>query len=397
MLVQDFILNGEGHGETAEILEGLSFQTGLMRPFLDKNNRQCCVVTNKQGKPEIIETRHLQAMGIHSPVFNATSLRKEEWIMFDEVVLRAARYRLRAWTDLMGANAMSGFNAMATTVLEHETISDPGEAIVDMDGLASGRTDQPTYQLQGIPLPITFSDFTISARKLAASRQKGMPISTTMAEVAARRVAEMIEKTCIGTNTGLTYGGTNTAGSYGRTSQVYGYTNFPSRLTYATMRNPATTVSYTPSMTLADVLAILDLAKANKFTGPFMLYTSNDWDRYLDNDYILTGGNVATQTLRNRLRAIDEIVDVRRLDFMFATAPTQNNNADKYNNLNPFTFVLVQMTPDVARAINGMDLTTMQWESKGGALLNFRVMAIQVPQLRADYYGNCGIVHATSV
>jgi hypothetical protein len=57
--------------------------------------------------------------------------------------------------------------------------------------------------------------------------------------------------------------------------------------------------------------------------------------------------------------------------------------------------VMVQMTPDVARAVNGMDITTVQWESQGGMRLNFKVMCIQVPQLRADYYGNCGILDAT--
>jgi hypothetical protein len=58
--------------------------------------------------------------------------------------------------------------------------------------------------------------------------------------------------------------------------------------------------------------------------------------------------------------------------------------------------IMVQMTPDVARAVNGMDITTVQWESVGGMRLNFKVMAIQVPQLRADHYGSCGVLHAVS-
>jgi hypothetical protein len=53
------------------------------------------------------------------------------------------------------------------------------------------------------------------------------------------------------------------------------------------------------------------------------------------------------------------------------------------------------MTPDVVRAINGLDLTTVQWESVGGMRLNFKVMAIQVPQIRSTYAGRCGICHAT--
>lgn len=403
MFVQDFVINNggimTGEGPVAEFMEGVQFNTGLLRPFLDPGdgNRKACLIRNQKGEKEIVRVTDLMAAGIHSPVFNATSLRKEEWIKLDEVVLRAARYRLRAWADLAAANSYGGFNGMATTILEHETMTDPGEAQVDMDGLAQGRNDAPQWQLEGIPLPITHSDFFISARKLAASRQRGdSAIDSIMAEVAARRVAESVEKTTIGTNTGLTYGGTNTAGTYGRTSKVYGYTNFSNRLTYTSVRNPSTTPSWTASMTLADVLAMRDLLRLHKFTGPYMLYHSNDWDQYMDNDYILTGGNVATQTLRNRLRAIDGIQDVRRLDFMFATAPTQRNNADKYDALNPFTLLLVQMTPDVCRAVNGMDITTVQWESQGGMRINFKVMCIQVPQLRADNYGDCGLCHGTT-
>jgi hypothetical protein len=149
-----------------------------------------------------------------------------------------------------------------------------------------------------------------------------------------------------------------------------------------------------------------DQLYANKFYGPFMLYTSNDWDKYMDNDYILTGGNVATQTLRERLKAIEGIQDVRRLDFLFASVVTTDILSTSYKGpgqegvtitaTSPFTLIMVQMTPDVCRAVNGMDITTVQWESVGGMRLNFKVMCIQVPQLRADNYGNCGILHATT-
>jgi hypothetical protein len=129
-----------------------------------------------------------------------------------------------------------------------------------------------------------------------------------------------------------------------------------------------------------------------------MLYHSNDWDQYMDTDYILTGGNVATQTLRQRLKAIDGIQDVKRLDYLFSANPASLHTgarSEQYDHLRPFTMLMVQMTPDVCRAINGMDITTVQWESQGGMRLNFKVMCIQVPQLRADFYGNCGICHAT--
>ena len=68
----------------------------------------------------------------------------------------------------------------------------------------------------------------------------------------------------------------------------------------------------------------------------------------------------------------------------------------KYNIVDTVNQRIVQMTSDVARAVVGMDITTVQWESKGGMQLNFKVMCINVPQIRADFYGNCGILHATT-
>jgi hypothetical protein len=131
-----------------------------------------------------------------------------------------------------------------------------------------------------------------------------------------------------------------------------------------------------------------------------MVYHSNDWDQYMDNDYILTGGNVATQTLRERIKAIDGIMDCKRLDMLFSATPSallgpggENFTATATS---PFTLLIVQMTSDVARAVNGLDITTVQWESIGGMKLNFKVMCIQVPQLRADFYGNVGICHGTT-
>jgi hypothetical protein len=418
---QDWLVGNTGVGPVGEAMNDCRWDPALRRPYLvSRGGRNIPCVTLQTGvtfnndtrlyepKYTVVPVEALQKRGVNSPVFNATTLRKEEWDMLDQVVLRAARFRLRAWADLAAANSFGGFNGMSKMILEHETMSDPGEAVVDMDGLTPGRTDSPQFQLQGLPLPITHADFWFSSRRLAISRNSGTPLDTTMGESAGRRVAEMIEKTLLGVETGIIYGGNSTqVGGYGRTSQVYGYTNFPSRLTktnaYKPTGNGRSGTGWVPLDTLKDVLAARDQLYLNKFYGPYMVYHSNDWDQYMDSDYILTGGNVATQTLRDRIRSIDGVVDVRRLDFLFATAPTTPPGGvagapgfSAGENLFPFVILIVQMTPDVCRAVNGMDITTVQWETLGGMQLNFKVMAIQVPQLRADFYGNCGILHMTA-
>ena len=414
MFIQDFVVDGQAYGPVGMALAQNRWDPGFRRPYFDKHGNPAVTInrgrfTYEKGERKAIKEhvliRDLVTNGVMSPVFNATTLRKEEWLELDRVVLRAARYRLRAWQDLVEANSFGGFNAMGKLILEHETMTDPGEAIIDMDGLTEGRSDTLKFQLQGTPLPITHVDFFIDARKLAASRNTGTPIDTQMGEAGGRRIGESLEKQAIGNNTGVLYGGNSTqVGGYGRNSQIYGYTTFPPRLIKNNIVAP-TAGGWTASKTLADTLACLDLLRANKFYGPFVIYHSNDWDQYMDNDYILTGGNVATQTLRNRLRAIDGITDVKRLDFLFSKQPVTDVSSSSYigpggegiaSAANPFTLLFVQMTADVARAINGMDITTLQWESVGGMRLNFKVMCIQVPQLRADFYGNCGILQATT-
>lgn len=400
------VQNGRGSGAVGQALDGVRYDPGLMQPYFNRRGQRAVtintgkmVLNNKTGEYERerreVLISNLMQQGIFSPVFNATSLRKEEWIQLDQVVLRAARLRLRAWADLAAANSYGGFNAMAKETLEHETMSDPGEAVVDMDGLTEARTDSPLFRLQGIPLPITHSDFYFSSRKLAQSRNTGTPLDTVQGEAAGRRVAEMIEKTLIGTVTGFrgdegpyatgygygTGGATGAAGT--RYNQVYGYTNYPDRLTKTDLTTPT---GSNPSATVSDVIAMRQQLVDGRFYGPYMLYTSTDWDTYLDQDYYAlatTGMAAPTQTLRERLKKIDGIQDVRRLDFL----PSSSN---------PFTMVMVQMTPDVCQAINGMDITTVQWESVGGMRLNFKVMCIQVPRLRSDYYGRCGVLHATT-
>ena len=344
----DMIQNGKAFGAVGEALESCRYDPGLMRPYFDENGIRCVTVNTgrfevKDGKNvPILKSRpiaELLAQGISSPVLNATSLRKDEWLQVDRVVIKAARQRLRAWGDLAAANSFGGFNAMGKMILEHETMSDPGEAIVDMDGLSEGRGDSPQFQLEGLPLPITHSSFTLSQRRLATSRNSGTPLDTTMMEAAARRVGEKVEKTLIGMETGITYG----SGSYGQNSTVRGYLNVPNRNTKADMTAPTGSNGTT---ILTDWLALRDSMYDAKFYGPFMVYTSTNYDQFLDNEF----KTQSDRSLRERLLAIDGIQGIRRLDYL-----TTSN-----------VVIFVQMTPEVARAVNGMDITTVQWESKGG-------------------------------
>ncbi len=390
----DYILNGQGHGEMGKALEGCRFDAGLMRPFFNDKGVPCVTVNtgrkiqkNNEYVPELKThtIANMHSRGVFNPTFNATTLRKDEWIYLDRQLVMANRQRLRAWTDLAAASSVSGFDGMAHMTYEYEAMSDTGEAMTSMDGMADGRGDAPAFALSSVPLPIDHVDFYISQRKLAVSRNSGTPLSVPMIESAGRRLAERAERRLIGTITGPQYGTRSTgANAHRGNSQVYGYTNFPYRMTKTDLTTPT---GSNPGATVDDILEMREQMYAAGFYGPFMVYTSTDWDRYLDDDYGNTTGSsygfAPSMSLRERIKGIEGIQDVRRLDFLDATT-------------NPYTIIMVQMTADVAQAIDAMSPRTIQWETRGGFQINFRVFQIQVAVLKFDYNENCGILHATT-
>ncbi len=352
----DFVMNGQGHGNVANVLMASNFDAGALRPFVGGDGKSYVTLNsgrcNEKGEPvyNTIQT-------------NAATLRKDEWIQLDKAILKAAQPRLNAVADMRAAGLQYTIpNGLSKTTLEHEAQSDIGSATISMDGLRQSDMDRPVYDLRSLPLPIIHKDFNFSARQLSASRNGGSPLDTTMGELAGRKVAEEIEKLTLGESSSYAFGG----------GTVYGYKNFPYRLT-KTLTAPISTNHPT---TVAEVLAMRKQATDNNYFGPWVLYYSPAWYAAMDEDYYVSGGNNNGQTLRDRLKRIEGINDVKAADYLTGT-----------------TLLLVQQTADVARVVVGMDITTLQWESHGGMQLNFKVMAIIVPQIRSDYTHQCGIVH----
>lgn len=368
----------------------------MRQPFLDRNGRACVSIydlkggytknDSKGGEPKPLRRSYLlfdlMAKGYPTPLTaNAATLRKEDWIELDRTIVRAARQELRAAADLESANSFGGFNAMGRMTLEYQAMSDPGEAVVDMDGRTDGRNDTPLFILRSLPLPITHADFGYSSRELMVSRQSGdTALDVVMGEAAARRVGESIEDHVIGNVTGVTYGTQLTgAGAHTGTSTVYGYANFPQRLTKTNFTAPSAG-GWTPETTYNEVLAAIQQLLTQYFRGPFVLYHSLDWFQYMNRQFSVAGGNNASETLLTMLKKVPNISDVRLLERLTST----------------FTLLFIQMTSNVAQMVNGMDVTTIQWEEKGGLDLRFKVMCIKVPRLRSDYNSRTGILHGTT-
>lgn len=354
-MLQEFIFNGQGSGPIANMLLNNGFNVNLLRPYIGKGGHSYVDRQIPGGKPGEVESIRTNS---------SATLRKDEWKHLDDAILRVARPRLKIFGDIRGRGLVYNIpNGMGKTVLEYETETEAGSARQSMDGLAKGENDTVEYELRSIPLPLTHSEFKISARKLAASREGNSPLDTSLAEKAGRRVAEMVERQAIGTTPAFSFG----AGA----TPLYGLTTLPERLT-KTITSPLAG-GWTGKTLLNELLDMKQLLRDNNFFGPFMVYVGSSWDKYMDDDFSTAKGDI---TLRERLKMVENIEDVRTADF-----------------LSGYQIVMVQMTSDVVRTVVGMDIVTLQWEGQGGLEFFFKVMAILLTQVRFDAQDQCGICH----
>jgi len=291
-------------------------------------------------------------------------LRLREWENFDTVVIEVARQRLVAVGDLISAGLTYEVpNALGIMQVQWERFSDLGPASVSMSGLSRGENDRFEIDLQSVPMPIIHKDFQINIRALEAGRNLGTPLDTTQAALAARIVSEQIES--------ILFNG-STVGSASNT--ISGYTTFSSRVTGSLT---ATWLTQTGTTTVNDVLAMVEAAYAQNMYGPYMLYVPANVFAALGNDY----KTYSDLTIIQRICEIPGILGVR---------PTSNLTAATSSKSSA---VLVQFTSNVVDIIDGIQPTVVQWESEGGFLINFKVLAIMVPRMKADKSSQCGIIH----
>ena len=97
----------------------------------------------------------------------------------------------------------------------------------------------------------------------------------------------------------------------------------------------------------------------------------------MDKDYDTTS-NGTSDTLRQRILKIEGIEAVKVSDYL----PDDN-------------VILVQMTSDVVRLVNGFKPQVIAWSEEGNMVFKYKVMAIQVPQIRSTQTGQCGVCHWT--
>jgi hypothetical protein len=354
--------NGQFQGDLAVYMqtEG-KINIGAMRPFVNTNKKsrlygRPCISLFKGGDPSKLSS--YQTIPIQT---NAT-LRRDEWKQLDEAVLAISETRLNGVQDLISNNLVFNLgNAMGTTVLEWHDVSDAMEADLTMDGIPRSQGDRPVFTTKYLPIPIIHVDYQINSRVLEASRKLGNPLDTTSAERGARKVSERLENMLF-TNTSYPFGG----------GTIYSYINEPNR-NIVSLPLAWDDGTKTGALILTDVLNIKQAAIDALHYGPYALYIPTAYETVLDGDYDTTTPGT---TIRERILKIENINSVKVID----TLPANN-------------IVLVQMTSDVVRLVRGMGIQNVEWETEGKFITKYKVMTIQVPQIRSDQDGNSGLVH----
>jgi uncharacterized linocin/CFP29 family protein len=338
----DIMVNGSG-GSIANRLLANNMNPALLRPFIDEDGKSYVSVN---GKNHIV---------------NSATLRYDEWKHYDKAILQAANERLVGVADLVkrGLTYSLG-NGLGTTVLQYEDAGKLGEAGISMDGLTRHKSDRPEYDMKYLPLPIVSSDWQINARALAASRNGSAPMDTVIAEQCARRVAEKLEDMLFTGVSSYAFGG----------GTIYGYLDFPSRQT-GSMSVAWDATAATGATMLADVVAMKQKMLNAKKYGPYVLYIPTAYELLLDEDYSANYPG----TIRERMSKISGISEIKVADHLTAGR-----------------LLMVNMASDTVRLVQGMGITPVQWDEQGGMVTQYKIMTIQVPQLRADQEGNCGIV-----
>jgi hypothetical protein len=288
------------------------------------------------------------------------TLRKDEWKLYDTALVEVARKNLIGVADLMRKGLVLRLNnALGITRVEWETVTEMTPADITMSGISESQNDRVEFALTGIPVPIIHKDFNINVRALEASRRTGQPLDTMQIERSTRMVVERIESMLWLGYTGL-----------GSNNTIFGYTNATNRNTGSVTASWATAA--TGDQYLTDLLAMIQKMVDDNMFGPWGLYVPITAFVRMGNDFKANSDKTILQRL----------LEVPGIEFIKPTKELTASNV-----------VMVNFAKDVVDMIDGIQPTLVEWDSHGGFVKHFKVLAIMLPRVRNDAELQSGIVH----
>lgn len=331
-----------------------------MRPYINRKGKSVIAVPTDEYTDDGLQVYREREIRT-----NAT-LRKDEWIQIDEVLIEAYRERLVVVDDLQQSGLTLSVG-LGTLISEWENASEFTDAEVTLDGESNPNLDRQEFGLNGVPVPVIHKGFKIGERQLQASRQRGASLDVTSGTESTRSVARTTEKMVI--NGGYLGAVQSAANNY----TIYGLTNFPSRET--TTIDDWSLVATTPEEVLADILAMIQLQETeNRRFGPFRIYIPAAYSFQFYRDLKAE----SDKTLMQRVLEDPRIESVRVSDVL------ETGNV-----------LLIQFVRETLDLAIGSDINTIQWPSPSGWTNQFQSFAVMAPRLKTDFDGRSGILHAT--
>lgn len=292
---------------------------------------------------------------------NAFALPKDVWGQWDREGVALQRSRLAVFNDL----AASVATPMSIGKLVHyfQTISDSGESNVSLDGRSKARSDKPTFDYHGTPLPIIDSQFGFGWREVEAAMTEGFSLDPAARSNANRKVAETLESAVLDGYSSITV----------NDQSSYGLRNHPMRNTRATgvALNGATGAQW-----LAEVNAVTAMLYADNFYVEPTLYVNiSDWKYARETDYSTQYGN---KTIAQRI------------------LESGVQNVVPASSVAPNEIIGVVKEREVVQILNGMPIATRaQFRANPEDDYNFVTMAAASLEIKFDADERCGIAHSS--
>ena len=332
-----------------------ALDVNLMRPWVEDDGQH---YVNVGGEALLLN----EARAKFPRLANNALLRKDEWEELDEMVVEEATRRMPGINDLRRFTRNLG--GLGVIYDQYESMSEMTEAEIKMSVDALSQEDTIAYELNNVPIPIISKAFRFDLRRIEASRKLGTPIDVSASATASRLVGEAAENMLFN-GTAVSSGG----------FKIYGYTNFPYRNTGNLTAAWTDTVNRNILRDIETGLTLLDQARMHGSNNDVMVYVPTNYWSQLRGDY----KQFSEKTFYERIKEYPEIMDVKAADFL-----TGNN------------VIMVKMSRDVVDLSIGQDVTTVNWDEKGGLVERFNVMAAMAPRLKRTYANRSGIVHLST-
>jgi len=316
-----------------------------------------------------------------------TPLMRDEQIRFDTAVVKTFQERIRVTRRLIELGLVDRIdNPFRVSEVEYSSEDDGiGVGIRrSMSPIPRADYELPALTPNRVPIYFTSGRFQLDLRSLETSRNKGMPLDTTIAIRKSRAIALNIEDAVIN-------GPDMQVSGYA----THGFLDAPGLQTVTTAlgwQDP----NKTGAMILQDITDAMALAEAKQAYGPYDLVLSTAWYSALRGDFKAFG----ERTILDRIRGLEAGGDNL---YIYVADKVPFDTAILYpraiENVRLFIGNLGGARAPEQQEMPQNQITPISlfpWDTDGGFTKNWLVTAVVIPNMRTTGTGQSGIIRIIS-